>query len=56
MRAVNFALAGSWVLLLAGVGMRWPALAWVGAGAFCAFAGVWILMFARSRCYTAGAI
>ena len=47
MPAVNRALALAWALLLAGVGMHWPALSWGAAGAFAAFAGVWCLLFAR---------
>lgn len=38
---VNRALALSWLVVLAGVGMRWPALSWAAVGAFGAFAVVW---------------
>lgn len=42
-------LALSWVVLLAGVGMRWPALTWAAGAAFVVFGGVWCVMLARSR-------
>ena len=42
-------MAASWLALLAGVGMRWPALAAVAGVAFVVFFGVWCVLLARSH-------
>lgn len=39
----------SWLLVLAGVGMHWAALAWLGGAAFVVFGGVWCVLLARAR-------
>lgn len=49
MRGVNVALASAWVLVLAGVGMRWPALSWGAAAGFGVLAVAWAVMFSRLR-------
>ncbi len=48
MAVVNRALALSWVVMLAGVGMRWPALSWAAVGAFGAFAVAWVTLYRRA--------